>query len=165
MKTSPPPIRRVAFDALTLRDLHDMLALRSRVFVVEQASPYPDIDGRDPGALHLIARDEAGAIVGCARCLGPDEDGPDQDGRDGANPDAPVSFGRLAVDPSQRSTGLGRALVAESLTVLAERWPGRDVVIGAQQHLERFYGRFGFVRDTGPYDDFGIPHIDMRLRR
>lgn len=160
MKTSPPPIRRVAFDALTLRDLHDMLALRSRVFVVEQASPYPDIDGRDPGALHLIARDEAGAIVGCARCLGPDEDGPD-----GEKSDAPVSFGRLAVDPSQRSTGLGRALVAESLTVLAERWPGRDVVIGAQQHLERFYGSFGFVRDTDPYDDFGIPHIDMRLRR
>lgn len=160
MKTSPPPVRRVAFDALTLGDLHDMLALRSRVFVVEQASPYPDIDGRDPGALHLIARDEAGAIVGCARCLGPDEDG-----RDETNPDAPVSFGRLAVDPSQRSTGLGRALVAESLTVLAERWPGRDVVIGAQQHLERFYGSFGFVRDTDPYDDFGIPHIDMRLRR
>lgn len=155
MKTSPPPIRRVAFDALTLRDLHDMLALRSRVFVVEQASPYPDIDGRDPGALHLIARDEAGAIVGCARCLGPD----------GENPEATVSFGRLAVDPSQRSTGLGRALVAESLMVLAERWPGRDVVIGAQQHLERFYGSFGFVRDTDPYDDFGIPHIDMRLRR
>lgn len=160
MKTSPPPVRRVAFDALTLRDLHDMLALRSRVFVVEQASPYPDIDGRDPGALHLIAVNEAGTIVGCARCLGPDEDG-----TDGANPDAPVSFGRLAVDPSQRSTGLGRALVAESLTVLAERWPGRDVVIGAQQHLERFYGGFGFVRDTDPYDDFGIPHIDMRLRR
>lgn len=160
MKTSPPPIRRVAFDALTLRDLHDMLALRSRVFVVEQASPYPDIDGRDPGSLHLIAVDETGAIVGCARCLGPDDDGPD-----GGNPEATVSFGRLAVDPSQRSTGLGRALVAESLRVLAERWPDRDVVIGAQQHLERFYGSFGFVRDTDPYDDFGIPHIDMRLRR
>ncbi|KAA0581094.1 GNAT family N-acetyltransferase [Azospirillum sp. B21] len=151
----PPPIRRVAFDALSLRELHDLLALRSRVFVVEQASPYPDIDGRDPRAMHLIAADASGAVVGCARCLDPDEDGPD----------APVSFGRLAVDPSQRSAGLGRALVAESLTVLAERWPERDVVIGAQQHLERFYGGFGFVRITESYDDFGIPHIDMRLRR
>lgn len=160
MKTSPPPIRRVAFNALTLGELHDMLALRSRVFVVEQASPYPDIDGRDSGALHLIAVDQAGAIVGCARCLGPDCDGPARE-----EPEAPVSFGRLAVDASQRSTGLGRALVAESLAVLAERWPDRDVVIGAQQHLERFYGSFGFVRDTEPYDDFGIPHIDMRLRR
>lgn len=155
---SNPHIRRAAFDALGLRELHDLLALRSRVFVVEQACPYPDIDGRDPGALHLIASDASGAIVGCARCLDPEE--PD-DGRR----DAPVSFGRLAVDPSQRSTGLGRALVAEALAVLAERWPKRDVVIGAQEHLERFYGGFGFVRITEPYDDFGILHIDMRLRR
>jgi ElaA protein len=154
------PIRRVAFDALSLTDLHDMLALRSRVFVVEQACPYPDIDGRDPGALHLIARDDTGAIVGCARCLGPDGNSPVSEG-----PGTPVSFGRLAVDPSQRSTGLGRALVAESLAVLAERWPDHDVLIGAQLYLERFYGSFGFVRVTEPYDDFGIPHIDMRLRR
>lgn len=155
---SNPHIRRVAFDALGLRELHDLLALRSRVFVVEQACPYPDIDGRDPGALHLIASDASGAIVGCARCLDPEE--PDDGSRD-----APVSFGRLAVDPSQRSTGLGRALVAEALAVLSERWPKRDVVIGAQEHLERFYGGFGFVRITEPYDDFGILHIDMRLRR
>ncbi|PWC85885.1 acyltransferase [Azospirillum sp. TSH100] len=148
-------MRRVQFNALTLTELHDLLALRSRVFVVEQASPYPDIDGRDPGALHLIASDAGGAVIGCARCLGPDGEGPQE----------PVSFGRLAVDPSQRSTGLGRALVAESLAVLAERWPDRDVVIGAQLYLERFYGGFGLVRDTEPYDDFGIPHIDMRLRR
>jgi ElaA protein len=155
-----PPIRRVEFNALTLTELHDLLALRSRVFVVEQACPYPDIDGRDPGALHLIATDAGGTIVGCARCLGPDGKGPEGD-----SPDSPVSFGRLAVDRSQRSTGLGRALVAESLAVLAERWPDRDVVIGAQLYLERFYGSFGLVRDTDPYDDFGIPHIDMRLRR
>lgn len=163
MSTPPirrPPIRRVAFDALSLNELHDLLALRSRVFVVEQACPYPDIDGRDPGALHLIAVDNAGTIVGCARCLGPDGEISDPEGRD-----ATVSFGRLAVDPSQRSTGLGRALVAESLAVLAERWPGRDVLIGAQLYLERFYGSFGFAQVTEPYDDFGIPHIDMRLRR
>ncbi len=159
------PIRRVAFDALSLTELHDLLALRSSVFVVEQSCPYPDIDGRDPGALHLIATDGTGAIVGCARCLGPDCLEPDGEGPDGGSPDAVVSFGRLAVDRSQRSTGLGRALVAESLAVLAECWPGRDVQIGAQLYLERFYGSFGFVRVTEPYDDFGIPHIDMRLRR
>lgn len=149
------PIHRRPFDALTLRELHDLLALRSRVFVVEQSSPYPDIDGRDPGALHLIATDHTGTVAGCARCLAPDGDAPD----------APVSFGRLAVDPSQRATGLGRALVADSLAVLADAWPDRDVVIGAQLHLERFYGGFGFLRNSDVYDDFGIPHIDMRLRR
>ncbi|WP_042701693.1 GNAT family N-acetyltransferase [Azospirillum sp. B506] len=162
MKHSPPPIRRVGFDDLTLTELHDLLALRSQVFVVEQESPYPDIDGRDPGALHLIAVDGSGALVGCARCLGPQNDGLQNDGPDTGGA---VSFGRLAVDRSQRSTGLGRALVTESLAVLAERWPSHDVVIGAQLYLERFYGSFGLVRDSDPYDDFGIPHIDMRLRR
>ncbi|BAI71639.1 acyltransferase [Azospirillum sp. B510] len=152
---TPATIRRVAFDTLTLTELHDLLALRGQVFVVEQNSPYPDIDGRDPGALHLIARDEGGAIVGCARCLAPE----------GTESGTSASFGRLAVAASHRSTGLGRLLVAEALKVLAEGWPQCDVTIGAQLHLERFYGGFGFVRDGEPYDDFGIPHIDMRLRR
>ncbi|AWK87489.1 GNAT family N-acetyltransferase [Azospirillum thermophilum] len=146
------PIRRAPFAALTSRELHDLLWLRNAVLVVEQASPYPDLDGRDPEAIHLIAADEAGRMLGVARCLGPGEDGA-------------VAFGRLAVLPEQRRTGLGRALVAEALAVLAEHWPGRDVVIGAQLYLERFYGGFGFQRISEVYDDVGIPHIDMRLRR
>ncbi|PWC33070.1 GNAT family N-acetyltransferase [Azospirillum sp. TSO35-2] len=153
-------IRRAPFAALTSRELHDMLQLRSSVFVVEQACPYPDIDGRDPGALHLIATDDRGTIVGCARCLDP-EMAPDAAGEAAGS----ASFGRLAVAPSHRGTGLGRALVAESLAVLAERWPDHDVVIGAQLYLERFYGSFGFGRMSPAYDDFGIPHIDMRLIR
>lgn len=67
--------------------------------------------------------------------------------------------------PEERKTGLGRRLVAESLAELTEHWPAQDVVIGAQLYLERFYGGFGFVRDSDVYDDGGIPHIDMRLRR
>ncbi|MBP2298032.1 GNAT family N-acetyltransferase [Azospirillum picis] len=155
----PPPllpaIRRVGLDALTTHELYELLRLRSSVFVVEQTCPYPDIDGRDANALHLIATDRSGNIAGCARCLPPTGDAPD----------APVSFGRLAVDRSHRATGLGRALVAEALSVLAETWPGRTVVIGAQLHLERFYGGFGFRRSGAVYDDFGIAHIDMHLQR
>ena len=36
--------------------------------------------------------------------------------------------------------------------------------IGAQAHLERFYGEAGFIRASAPYDEDGIPHIEM-LRR
>ncbi len=148
-------IRRARFDDLSPRDLHALLQMRQSVLIVEQASPYPDLDGRDPDALHLIAS-LAGdpAPLGCARCLGPEATAGDS-----------VAFGRLAVLPSQRGTGLGRRLVAESLACLAERWPDRDVVIGAQLYLERFYGGFGFLREGDVYDDGGIPHITMRLRR
>lgn len=150
-----PTITRIRFDDLTTRALYALLQMRQCVLVVEQASPYPDIDGRDPDALHLIAtRDDDPTPVGCARCFGPNE------AKGGT-----VAFGRLAVLPSERGTGLGRALVAESLACLTETWPDRDVVIGAQLYLERFYGGYGFRRDSDVYDDGGIPHIDMRLTR
>ena len=44
------------FNALTLNELHDLYALRSAVFVVEQNCVYQDIDGKDPLALHLIGK-------------------------------------------------------------------------------------------------------------
>jgi ElaA protein len=33
--------------------------------------------------------------------------------------------------------------------------------IGAQAHLEKFYGELGFVRSSDVYDEDGIPHIEM----
>jgi len=147
-------IRRLAFQDLSARGLYDLLRLRQDVFVVEQACPYGDIDGRDPDAVHLIAAGPDGALMGCARCLGPDGGAP-----------GVVRFGRLAVHPAARGTGLGRRLVAAALDCLGERWPGLAVEIGAQLYLEPFYAGFGFRRVGGVYDDVGIPHVDMRLER
>ena len=33
--------------------------------------------------------------------------------------------------------------------------------IGAQAHLEKFYGDLGFTRASDVYDEDGIPHIEM----
>jgi ElaA protein len=35
------------------------------------------------------------------------------------------------------------------------------VRIGAQQRLEGFYQSLGFVTDSEPYDEDGIPHVEM----
>ena len=35
------------FDELSTRELYEILALRSKVFVVEQNCPYQDLDGLD----------------------------------------------------------------------------------------------------------------------
>ena len=32
---------------------------------------------------------------------------------------------------------------------------------GAQQYLAHFYGALGFVAVTAPYDEDGIPHLEM----
>ncbi|MBB3265415.1 ElaA protein [Azospirillum sp. OGB3] len=142
------------FADLSAGAFHDMLHLRQSVLVVEQASPFPDLDGRDPVAQHLALYDgDAPTPVGYARVFGPDPE-------TGA-----TSFGRLAVAPAWRGKELGRRLVAECLERLGQEWPEHDVQISAQLYLESFYGGFGFRRVSGIYDDVGIDHIDMRLSR
>ena len=48
-----------------------MLALRARVFVVEQACSYLDVDGADRRAWHLLGRDPAGVLMAYLRVLDP----------------------------------------------------------------------------------------------
>ncbi|MFL7900185.1 GNAT family N-acetyltransferase [Azospirillum argentinense] len=142
------------FADLSACTFHDMLHLRQSVLVVEQASPFPDLDGRDPVAQHLaLYEGDAPTPVGYARIFGPDAD------------TGTTSFGRLAVAPAWRGKALGRRLVAECLERLAQEWLEHDVQISAQLYLESFYGGFGFRRVSEIYDDVGIDHIDMRLSR
>ena len=45
------------FGDLTPWELYELLRLRVDVFVVEQHCPYPELDGRDPEALHVFLRE------------------------------------------------------------------------------------------------------------
>ena len=137
------------FESLSRDQLYAVLALRQRVFVVEQSSPYADLDFIDQHAEHLLATDDV-ALVGYARCIGPSAER------------AHASFGRLVVTRARRGEALGKELVRRVLTRLAQG-VCREVQISAQLYLEEFYARFGFVRSSKPYDDTGILHIDMRL--
>ena len=97
------------FDALTTRQLHELLQLRSAVFVVEQACAFQDIDGADPQALHLLGT-HAGQLLAYARCFAP------------GIKFAEVSIGRVVTDPAQRGTGLGHALIRRALQAVAQQW-------------------------------------------
>lgn len=132
-----------SFDELELRLLHDLYRLRAEVFVVEQVCPYQDIDGLDPAARHLLGL-EGDRLVACARIL--DEDGA-------------VWIGRIAVAPDARGRGLGRAVLDQALTVLAD--DPRPRKMNAQAQLEDFYASFGFRREGRPFLEDGIPHILM----
>lgn len=48
------------FGELTLEELYEILRIRVDVFVVEQACPYPEIDGKDEFSHHLYYRDADG---------------------------------------------------------------------------------------------------------
>jgi ElaA protein len=142
------------FAGLTAAQLYAMLALRQEVFVLEQACLYPDIDGLDPGAHHLLGWREADGrqeLVAHLRCLAP-----------GAKY-AEMSIGRVVTSPAARGSGLGRELVAQGIALARELHPGHAIRIGAQAHLERFYAGFGFATVSAPYDEDGILHVDMLL--
>lgn len=156
MTASPPDIRwhARAFRQFDPDTLYALLKLRSEVFVVEQRCVYLDPDGkdRDPGTVHLLGLDDTGGIAAYLRILPAGLSYPQ------------VSFGRVLTAPAYRGRGLGDPMIRAALAEIERRWPGSDVQIGAQAHLQHYYGRHGFVPSSEPYLDDGIPHIDM-LRR
>ena len=136
---------------LSTEELYELLAFRQAIFVVEQASPYPDLDGRDEAARHLTLRRD-GVLIGYLRLIAPDVEGEIH---------SPVRLGRVAVAEAERGKGYARLMVGEALRLAAELYPECGIEIGAQTYLEPFYANFGFVRSTSPYEDFGVPHVDM----
>jgi NADPH-dependent curcumin reductase CurA len=58
------------FADLGVDNLYDALALRCRVFILEQG-PYLDPDGLDRMSWHLLGRDDAGHAAGLPACGGP----------------------------------------------------------------------------------------------
>lgn len=139
-----------SFEELTGREVYEVLALRQRVFVVEQACAFQEADGRDPQARHLMGWG-GGRLVACARLLP-------------AAGSEPRSIGRVATAPEARGAGLGKALMGEALRILLAEDPAAPIALGAQAHLAApFYEPLGFRIVGEPYEEDGIPHVHMRL--
>lgn len=136
------------FEGLSLQALYEVLALRQKVFVLEQG-PYLDADGLDQHSWHLLGRDDEGELLLYLRVVDP-----------GFKYDEP-SIGRVVIAKSLRGTGLGRVMMAEAVKRCDEAWPGRANRISAQAHLGRFYGEFGYVPVGEPYLEDNIPHQEM----
>jgi ElaA protein len=132
-----------AFDDLTLRELHDLFHLRDEVFVVGQKiTCESEVDGHDPECVHVIGRDAAGRTVATARLfLGKD----------------PVKVGRIAVHPTLQRRGVGTLLMRYVHGVLGDR----PAMMSAQAYLRLWYEGLGWRTTRGPYDEAGIPHLEM----
>ena len=140
-------IEAVPFEALDAAAAYDVWRLRQQVFVVEQACPYPDLDGRDdePGTRHVLLR-EGVALIGYARVL---DDG------------ETWRIGRVVLAEHARGRGLAEQLMQTALDVC----PDRDVVLDAQSPLVGWYENFGFEVTGQEFLEDGIPHLPMRLKR
>jgi ElaA protein len=141
-----------AFDHLSPHTLYALLNLRQRVFVIEQGCLYPDIDGFDLHAMHLLGW-QAGAgqrtLVAYLRVLPP------------GLKYSECAIGRILTIETLRGQGVGAQLVGQALQYAQLHFPDDVIRISAQLHLQRFYERFGFEVTSAPYDEGGIMHIDM----
>lgn len=147
--------------------MYDVLALRVRVFVVEQECAYQELDGDDlaDGVRHLIGRDEQKQMLAYARILPPAaaEAAAVVEASEVAGAhEGPARIGRVIITEAARGHQLGRRLMQRALEVCAEQWPDAPVLVGAQAHLADFYASLGFVAIGEPYDEDGIPHLDMQ---
>jgi len=136
------------FAALGVDNLYDALALRCRVFVLEQGA-YLDPDGVDRDCWHLLGRDDAGVLHAYLRVVDP--------GVKYAEP----SIGRVITSPERRGSGLGRQLMHEGLQRCQAVHPGSAIRIGAQARLRHFYGTLGFEPVGESYLEDNIPHLEM----
>jgi hypothetical protein len=103
-----------------------------------------DLDGQDPGAIHVLAKVDQG-FAGTARMLG--------DGH----------IGRLAVLKSVRGKGVGKKLMQALVEIARERGMER-VFLGAQEHAVGFYHKLGFIEYGSPHVEAGILHVNMEKR-
>lgn len=136
---------------LDARTLYELLKLRVDVFVVEQASPYADLDGRDleDRARHywLGGSGHPEPVLGCLRLL--------------KEPGGEYHVGRLCTAASVRGRGLGRRLMEAALGEVGDG----PCVVDAQEHATGFYVGYGFEIVGPAYDWDGVAHVPMRRDR
>jgi predicted GNAT family N-acyltransferase len=130
-------------------DRPEIAALRTRVFVDEQGVP-PEIeqDDADSWAVHVLSRDDAGAVVATGRLL---------------VRGSSAGIGRMAADPAVRGRGHGAAVLAELHRQAVLRGV-TEIELHAQVTARRFYERAGYTAVGDEYEEAGIAHITMSRR-
>jgi ElaA protein len=136
------------FSELSSIELYAILQLRSEVFVVEQNCVYQDIDGKDLKSYHLMGFDENN-LVAYSRLL--------PQGLSFTE----ASIGRVITSPAHRAKGHGISLLENSIPRCCETFQAKQIRIGAQVYLRKFYESFGFIAQGEEFLEDGIPHIEM----
>jgi len=127
----------------------DAGAIRTRVFVQEQRIPAElEWDAADASALHAVVYNRLQQPVATGRLL---------QVRPGLG-----QIGRVAVHEVLRGGGAGQ-VVMQALVDAARRRGDTELMLHAQRSAENFYARLGFVARGEPFDEVGIPHIEMAM--
>ena len=131
-------------------DLYEILKFRQEIFVVEQKSWYLDVDGLDQASLHLIVRTKEN-LIGYLRLTPPGKKYLEK------------SIGRVSIHIAHRGEGLGNQLLTMGIEKGKEVYGSGLFRISAQEYLISYYEKHGFKVQGCPYNEDGIPHVEMLL--
>jgi predicted GNAT family N-acyltransferase len=122
----------------------DAKFIRTQVFICEQGITEADEwDDQDLISQHFVIYDQDQPIA-TARLL--------QDN----------SVGRVAVIQKYREQGIGRLIMLEIIEH-AQQQQYSFLKLSSQLHAISFYEKLGFLTQGNPYDECGIPHIEMMM--
>lgn len=138
-------VKLKSFDDLTSREVYEILRLRVDVFVVEQACPYPEIDGKDYDAIHIYLENQ-GQILAYARVY---------------KEDGQIHIGRVIA--KERRKGHATIILKEAIRA-AKEYQAKKITIEAQTYAKKLYEKVGFVEDSEVFLLDGIEHVKMVLQ-
>ncbi len=121
--------------------------VRTAVFVREQGIPMEmEWDEADSTALHAVAYNGLGQGIATGRLV--------------RHADGVGKIGRMAVHHALRGSNVGRDILNALMEAARSRGDG-EVMLYAQRSAEGFYQRLGFAPRGEPFEEVGIPHIEM----
>ena len=138
------------FNELSVHELYAILQLRSEVFVVEQNCVFQDIDYKDQIAKHVLGVCN-NQIVAYCRLFKPN------DYYDFS------SIGRVVINPKFRDKKWGNDLMQFAIAEINQHYNTKQITIGAQLYLKRFYENNGFHQTSPTYLEDDIEHIEMKI--
>lgn len=134
------------------QDLEKAFQIREEVFVIEQeVAPEEEYDEYEDTSTHFLALDADSNPCGTARWRKTDNG---------------IKLERFAVLKKFRGTGVGRLLVSSVLEDIEKNEDKEPIIyMHAQSHAISFYKKFGFAKEGKEFDECGIMHFKMTLRK
>ena len=141
---TPLQVRHIAHDTPAYRD---MVALRYRVLREPLGLNYTPEQLQAEAGDTLLGIYDSAHLIGCLILTHLDAQ--------------TVQMRQVAVGPSRQGQGVGRVLVTYA-EELARRQGYTTMLLHARESAVPFYLRLGYVAQGGPFEEVGLPHVEMR---
>jgi ElaA protein len=138
-------IVKKTFQELSNQEVYQILDLRNKVFIMEQAILYLDTDFRDQKSIHYMIFDGE-KLVSYLRLIPPGVKFPKEH-----------ALSRVVTDPDYRSQRLASKIIKEAMHDVK----GFPIRISGQAYLKGYYEGLGFKVVKGPYIEEDILHYEM----